>query len=136
MCRKSFLAPALFFFCFSVFPQVSPPTSASGSTLPDVPPSTRLRNIAASLEELERSETVSLESLTKLKEDLATLEDLLMNSEAMLTELRTQTDSALERYERLWRRYEKQRKSLSAWKIGCLGSSGLTAVLLALLILL
>jgi hypothetical protein len=88
------------------------------------------------LEELERSETVSLEDLTRLKENLTSLEASLAASEAILTELRTQADGALERYETLWLRYEKQRKSLRVWKGVSIGSSGLTAVLLALLILL
>jgi hypothetical protein len=88
------------------------------------------------LEALERSETVSPEDLTRLKENLAALETSLAASEAILTELRTQADGALERYETLRLRYEKQRKSLRIWKGVSIGSSGLTAVLLALLILL
>jgi septal ring factor EnvC (AmiA/AmiB activator) len=132
MDKRSFLLPAFFFFCFFVFPQEQPYGSVSVS----VPPSERLRSIAANLEELERSETASLEDLKKLKKDLETLEDSLANSEAMLTELRTQADSALERYGKLWQQYEKQRKSLKAWKGVSIGSSVFTAALIVLLVLL
>jgi hypothetical protein len=130
--KSSLLQAFFFFFCFSAFPQEQLLGSDSGSMLP----SERLRNIAASLEELERSETVSLEDLTRLKEGLETLEGLLADSEAMLTELQAQVDGVLERYETLWLRYGKQQKSLKAWRAGCLGSSGLTVILITLLILL
>jgi septal ring factor EnvC (AmiA/AmiB activator) len=132
MNRRNILLSAFFFWCFSAFAQESSPISASDSETP----SGRLRSIAESLEELEKSETVSLADLMSLKEDLTALEELLSTSEAMLTELQTQADDALERYEKLRQRYEKQQQSLSGWRIGCLGSSALTVILIVLLILL
>jgi TolA-binding protein len=130
--KRNFLFPVLFLLCFSAFPQEPLDTSASGSGTP----SERLWNIVASLEELERSETLSLEALTTLREDLTALEELLATSESMLNELQMQVDDALQRYEKLYLRYEKQRKQLNGWRAGCLGSSAFSVILIILLCLL
>jgi septal ring factor EnvC (AmiA/AmiB activator) len=130
--KKVLLFWAFFFFCFSVFSQESPRISESGSETPNG----RLRNIAESLEELERSETVSREDLTRLQENLTALEASLSASETALAGLRTQVSGALEYYEKLSLQYGKQQRSLKIWKGVSIGSGGFSAVLLVLLILL
>jgi prophage tail gpP-like protein len=130
--RKSFLLPVFFFFCFSAFSQEQSSALDSGSEMP----SGRLWSVIANLEELERSETVSLEDLQNLRADLAALDELLAASEATSTELQMQVDGALERYETLYRRFEKSQKKLSGWRAAFFGSSGTAVILIILLIVL
>jgi septal ring factor EnvC (AmiA/AmiB activator) len=132
MSKRGLLVWASFVFCLSVFPQEPLPTLDAGSGTP----SKQLWQVIASLEALEQSEMLTLRDLTSLREDLSRLETSLATSEAMLSKLRMQVDDALQRYETLYRRYEKQQKQLNGWRAACFGSSGATVILIILLIVL